>query len=218
MQIIKTQMTTLHTEGLVMTDNFIKGFNKTAFLSLKTLLTIIAPSIQKRYAQKSFEYSKRKAMGLTQEPSKLLEAVDKHIDNVRNLPPGFRKKTQEFLMDEGPGLAIYAPARNGKEIGEVLNSATEAIPFGLGKKPAVKNFLADLTSVDSATSAAAKAKLDTAVEKAKSVINTAGTIGALGALTYGGIKGYESLTANEEEQVKKEEHSAPPYMYNYSQS
>lgn len=197
-----------------MMDNFKKGFEKTAFISLQTILSILAPSVQKRVGAKAFEYSKRKAMGIPQEPSRVFDTIDSHIDKVRDMPKGLKKSTAEFFMEEGPGLAIYAPSKSGKEIGEVLQSALDAIPFGLGKKDSVKHFLADLTSADTATAMAAKARLDKGVGQLKATAGTLGAVGVAGAAGYGTTLGYQKLKENDLEELKKEELSAPLYISN----
>ncbi len=201
-----------------MMASFKKGFSKTAFISLQSILSILAPSVQKRVGAKAFEYSKRKAMGMPQEPSRIFEAIDNHIDKVREMPKGLKKSTAEFFMEEGPGLAVYAPSKSGKEIGEVLNSALDAIPFGLGKREPVKQFLADLTSTDTATAMLAKQKLDKGVGQLKAIAGTTVGIAGAGLAGYGTTLGYQKIKEKDLEELKKEELSAPLYMSNPPQA
>lgn len=188
----------------MLAKSFTKGFEKQSSL-LHVLGILGLPSVEKRVATKSFEYSKRKALGLPVEESKIFNSIDKHIAKADKVSPGIKKKVLDFAMDEGPGVIVYTPARQGKQLGATLNNVADSIPF-LGKdKIKIKEFLSKLTHSDPKLSGEAMEELSTKLTKVKTTGRNIG-LGALGVLGA-------ALLAN---QVLKKEEGANPLHSNFT--
>lgn len=158
--------------------SFKKGFEKKA--ALGEILTALgsmalAPTV-KRYGFKSFDYAKRKGMGLGPRGGKnnpIMEYIYNDIDKVQKMKPGLRKSINKFIMEETPLMGIWMGPSQGKNLGEKMKGATKFIP-----KP-IKSTLSDLTSADE------KIVEDT-MKKIKGTGLLAGSLG-LGAGLAGGI-------------------------------
>ena len=130
-------------------SSFKRGFEKTASMSTLVGSLALAP-IQKRLGEHLFELSKRQAMGL--DPSKstinflskgISKQVNKDLDFVENLPDGFRKRFNNYMMLETPLMAGYYPAKTGRDARKEMANLVNKMP---GNKERYKSILADLTS------------------------------------------------------------------------
>lgn len=144
---------------------FKQGFEKGAsVLGLAgTAFSIGAlPSINKRLVGNTFEYAKNTAAGLPVDnhPGNFLaKKVLKDIEFVEGLKPGIRKSMNQFLMKEGPGLVLYAPAAGGLRLGKMLNDATTGIP--LKHKQTISNLVSSNPAKAEAGILEVKKMLDT---------------------------------------------------------
>ncbi len=161
-------------------SDFDKAFKKEAFIGTlaSILATVAMPSVNKRVVQNTFEMSKKKSMGLPTDKEtkglfgRLAKRVYKDLDSVEKMPKGFRKSFNKFFMNEGPTAILYAPADKGRELGKSLSSAAKEAPF-------LRQFLADITSVDTKKATKAMGKATDIMKKVKHPKNMtrAGLIG-----------------------------------------
>lgn len=180
-----------------MDNSFREGFCKTADAGLLGSLALgfAAPSINKRLVQNTFERSKLEAMRLPidKQDKGLFGALGKKTSNdlnfVDKLPEGFRKKFNKFFMNEGPAAILYAPAKKGKQLGKALEGAAKEVPF-------LRQFLADITSVDTRKAEASMGSLTSKIKKIKKSKNF--VIGGLGAALIGTLL-YNSKKGNNDE-------------------
>ena len=184
------------------TNDFKKGFRKTA--SPLHLVGIgVLPSIEKRIAEDSFEYSKRKAMGLDPEAPtgwfknlkrSISKKVDRDLDWMETLDESkplqrLRKRVNRFLMSEGPGVVAYAPAEQGRNIGKMLKSTVSELPPEMGSR--AKEFATRLTSSNPEIVREAVEEMDQVMGKVRAAKEGVKTVKRVG----GRLMGYGALAA-----------------------
>lgn len=127
--------------------NFKKSFEKTSGIAseLALLSPLALAPIVKRYGFKSFDYAKRKAMGLGPKGGTknfFHETVFNDIKKVEDMKPGFRKTLNKYVMEESPLMALWMGPSQGKMVGEKMRAPTKVMP------KVVKELISDLTSTD----------------------------------------------------------------------
>lgn len=208
--MILTKNTGLFKIGTKMDRDFKKGFEKNAGL-LTLLGSIILPSVQKRVGAEAFEYSKRKELGVVDKENKIFDSIHKQIDKAEKLPHGtMRKKVVDLAMNEGPGIAVYMPSQQGRNLGKVLDKFSKSIPFGLGDNQETREFLARLTSSNGEEAAAAAKELTQKVNKVKTTTKNVG-LGALGSL--GAYLAYKMMDKKEGKQIASPPNYIPSSSY-----
>lgn len=138
-----------------MSKSFKKGFEKRSGLleSLATIATIASSPAIKRYGFKSFDYAKRRALGLPpKKKSIFMEKIYKDLKDVDSMK-GIRKMINKPMMEESPLMGLWMGAAQGKKLGEKLNKPLKYAP------KRVKEYAADLTSSSDAVAQEAVKKL-----------------------------------------------------------